>query len=348
MQYREDDDALWNIVTRMVHTGRIPLAGMHSSIGLPNGPFQALLLAPFGWIDAGPALMTAGVGMLNVLAVALVFGFARDFFGRRVALVAALLIAVNPWAVVLSRRLWGDDMVAPFAVLALWMLCRWLCRGSDRLLPVAAAALAIVAQVYIVGLECLVTGVLALALGIRRLGRRWTLAAALVIVALSAPYVVGAALARAPALATISRGDSSQAVVDFAAARYAFDLASEEGYQAFAMQGGSRLDATSGLPAVVGALARLLYALGLATGLWTVLRGPGKLNAAPRAVHLLLLASVTVPVMALLRHAVPVYPYYLVTTFPAPYLYQALGLRQLWRWASRMAATARRFARGVL
>lgn len=348
VQYREDDDALWNIITRMAHTGHVPISGMHSSIGLPNGPFQALLLAPFGWANANPALMTAGVGMLNVLAVALVFGFTRDFFGRRVALVATLLTAVNPWAVVLSRRLWGDDMVAPFAVLALWMLCRWLCRGANRLLPVAACALAIVAQVYIVGLECLATAALALALGFRRLRSRWTLVALFVFVALSAPYVAGAALARVPALATIGSAGSSPAVIDLSAARYALDLASEEGYQAFAMQGGSHLDATSGLPAVVGMLARLLYLLGLATGLWTVLRGTGKLNAAPRAVHLLLLVSVIVPILALLRHAVPVYPYYLVTTFPAPYLYQALGLRQLWRWTSQLTATARRCMRGVL
>jgi len=50
---------------------------MHSSIGLPIGPFQALLLAPFGWVDASPAVMTAGGGLLNVLAVALVCGSRR-------------------------------------------------------------------------------------------------------------------------------------------------------------------------------------------------------------------------------------------------------------------------------
>lgn len=348
MQYREDDDALWTIVTRMARTGHIPITGMHSSIGLPNGPFQALLLAPFGSVGAGPALMAAGVGMLNVLAVACVYGFTRDFFGRRVALVAILLAAVNPWAVVLSRRLWGDDMVALFAVLTLWMLCRWLCLGHDRLLPVAAASLAIATQVYIVGLECLVSALLALALGIRRLPRRWTLLALVVFVALSAPYAVGAALARAPALATIASTQGTPAVIDLSAARYALELASEEGYQAFAMQGGSRLDATSGVPAMVGVLARLLYLLGLATGLWTVWRGPGKLNAAPRAVHLLLLTAVAVPILALLRHAVPVYPYYLVTTFPAPYVYQALGLRRLWQWTGHLAAPARWLARRTL
>lgn len=348
VQYREDDDELWNIVSRIAHTGQIPVAGMHSSIGLPNGPFQALLLVPFGWVDASPALMTAGVGMLNLLAVALVYGFVRDFFGRRVALLAMLLVAINPWAVVLSRRLWGDDMVAPFAVLALWALSRWLCRCRSRLLPVAAAALATLAQVYIVGLECLATAGVALLLGGRRLRSRWTLVAILVFAALTGPYVAGAVLPRVQSLAGITGTSGTPAPFDLTAVRYALDLASEEGYQAFAMQGGSHVDATSGLPALVGIVARLLYLLGIAIGLWSVLRGAGPLRAAPRVVHLLLLVWIAVPILALLRHAVPVYPYYLVTTFPAPYVYQALGLQHLWRWAARLGRRYRRSGQAIV
>jgi 4-amino-4-deoxy-L-arabinose transferase-like glycosyltransferase len=348
VQYREDDDELWNIVTRLAHTGQVPLTGMHSSIGLSNGPFQALLLAPFGWIGADPALMTAGVSMLNVIAVVLVYGFAREFFGRSVALLAMLLTAVNPWAVVLSRRLWGDDMVAPFAVLALWMLCRWLCHGQDRALPIAAAALAVVAQVYIVGLECLVTAALALLLGLRRLPSRWTLMALLVFVGLSAPYVAGVVLPRLQALGNIGSTGSGHAAFDLTAVRYALDLASEEGYQAFAMQGGSRLDATGGVPAIVGMVGRLLYLFGIALGIFTVIRGPGRITAAPRGIHLLLLVAIILPMLVLLRHSVPVYPYYLVTTFPAPYLYQAVAVRQLWHWAADAGPHWRRVAQAAL
>lgn len=348
VQYREDDNALWNIVTGIARTGQVPVNGMPSSLGLSNGPFQALLLTPSAWVGADPALMTAGVGMLNVLAVALAYGFARDFFGRRVALAAMVLAAVNPWAVVLSRRLWGDDMVAPFAVLALWLLCRWLFRDRRRLLPVAAAALAVVSQVYIVGLECLVTAGFALALSGRRLWTRWTVVAAVVFAVLIGPYVAGAALEHWQALGHIAGSGGPPPRLDLTAARYALDLASEEGYQAFAMQGGPHLDATSGFPAVVGMLARLLYLLGIAGGLATLLRGPGRLTAAPRGVHLLLLTWIVVPILPLLRHAVPVYPYYLVTTFPAPYVYGALGLVRLWRWAACLGRVAGAAAKALV
>ncbi len=346
VQYREDDDELWNIVTRMVHSGQVPLTGMHSSLGLPNGPFQALLLAPFAWIGASPPLMTVGVGFLNVLAVALVYGFARDFFGRGVALLALLLVAVNPWPVVLSRRLWGDDMVAPFAVLAWWMLCRWLIRRDDRALIVAAAALAIVGQVYIVGLACLVPAVVALLLGARRLRTWWAAGAVAVFVVLMAPYAAGAVAPQLLTVRTIDSHAGQHAAIDGSALRYALDLASVEGYQAFALQGGGRLDATSGLPAALGWLARALYALGLGIGFWTLLRGPGRLSETPRGPHAILLTAVAVPVLALARHAVPIYPYYLVSTFPAPYLYSALAIQRLWAWGTSPAGSLAAWARG--
>lgn len=354
VQYREDDDALWTIVTRIAQMGRLPVTGMHSSIGLPNGPFQAWLLAPFALVGATPPIMTAGVGLLNVLGVALVYGFARDIFGKRVALLSLLLVAVNPWAVVLSRRLWGDDMVAPFAVLTLWMLARWLhpqagTRRDGRALVVGAGALAIVCQVYIVGLEWLVPAALALALSGRRLLSRWGLAAAGVFGALTAPYVFGAALSRLTALQTIGAAQEGHVpVLDLTSLKFAIELASNEGYQSFALQGGSVLDATSGLPGALAILARALYAVGLGIAAWTLVRGKGPLLRWQRGVYLLMLVAVVVPAAALVRHAVPVYPYYLVASFPAPYVLSALAVDRLWTWAASLPHNAALACRGAL
>ena len=114
------------------------------------------------------------------------------------------------------------------------------------------------------------------------------------------------------------------------------------------MQGGPHLDATSGLPALVGMLARLLYGYGVLLGVWSVVRGRGRLGAAPRAVHLLLLVAIVVPIVALARHSVPVFPYYLVTTFPVPYVYGALALSRLWRGALALRAPFRRLARAAM
>lgn len=338
VQYRYDDDALYKIVTAMAQTGRLPLHGLTSTIALANGPFQAYLLAPLAWLGANPPMLTLGVMFLNLLAVALVYGFARDFFGRRVGLLALLLVAVSPWATVLSRRLLGNDMVAPFAVLALWMLARWLFRRDGKAAVIAAVALAVGGQVYVLGLELLAPAAVALLLAGRRVWSRALLAAAVVFAALIGPYVWTQVLPQGARLFYIESQPAGPAHWDFSAIGLALQLAGNAGYQAYAAQAGAHLDATRGLLGALGLTAEGLYALGLVIGAWTVLRGPGSLRGERRCLHLLLLTAFIVPVALLFRPtaAAPVRLLYLVSTFPLPYLYGAFALDRLWAWAGRL------------
>ena len=350
IQYRFDDDALYKIVTAMARTGRLPERGLTSTIALANGPFQAYLLAPLAWLGANLPMLTLGVIFLNILAVAIVYAFARDFFGRRAGLLALLLVAVNPWATVLSRRLLGNDMVAPFAALSLWMLARWLYRYDGKAAPIAAAALAVAGQVYVIGLECLAPVAMALLLAGRRVLSRAMLAAVVVFGVLVAPYVWTQVLPQRATLLYIENQPAGPAHWDFSAVAFALELAGNNGYQAYAAQAGAHVDATSGLPWALSLLARALYVLGLAIGAWTVLRGSGRLREERRGVHLLLLTAFIVPVALLLRPtaAAPVRILYLVTTFPLPYLYGALALDHLWAWAARLPPLPRLGGRAIL
>jgi hypothetical protein len=69
--------------------------------------------------------------LLDVAAVALTWLLARRFFNTRVAHIAALLFAVAPWAVQLSRKLW---LITPplFVVIWLWGVCAVLTKRDAR------------------------------------------------------------------------------------------------------------------------------------------------------------------------------------------------------------------------
>lgn len=348
VQFRHDDDVLWRLATTMARTGTPAATGMISSAGFPNGPLQVWLLAPLAWLGASPPAMTAGVALLNVLAVALTYGFARDFFGKRVALLSLLLVAINPWAAMLSRRLWGNDMVAPFAAVTLWMLARWLFRRDGRALVVAAIALAVVNQLYVVGLEALATAAMAAILAGRRLLSRWVAMAALAYCVVAAPYLVGVVIPSAAGAASRVQGAAgSRPVTDLRSVTYALELASNEGYQAFALQASGRLDAASGVALSLGMLQRALYLGGLAIGVATVVRDRGRLRSERPGVHLLMLTAVVVPVASLARHALPLYPYYFVITFPLPYVYGAVAVDTLWTWGAKLPAALATVARAA-
>ncbi|HEX2173565.1 MAG TPA: hypothetical protein VHL09_14100, partial [Dehalococcoidia bacterium] len=118
-QMRGDDIALWSIVVGLGEQPRILDRGLISSLGIANGPIQAYLLLPARLIEplVGMIAPYIVVGVFNTLGVALLWRFARTYHGPDVALLSAALFAVNPWAVIFARRLWGDDLLAPVVVL---------------------------------------------------------------------------------------------------------------------------------------------------------------------------------------------------------------------------------------
>jgi hypothetical protein len=126
-------------------------------------------------------------------------------------------------------------------------------------------------------------------------------------------------------------GYSRPAHSDATSLRYALELASSEGYQAFAPQAGTIFNITSGFAAILNGLLRTLYIGGLILGLFSLLQWLRTHARSGDGVHLYLLLIFLIPVLALTRHSVPVYPYYFVTTFPLPYLYPAITCHRLWK-----------------
>ncbi len=86
-----------------------------------NGPREAL----FFYIQAlfvailgnSIAALRVAPAMFGVLAVVMVFLYTKDWFNNRTALIAAFLIAVNPWVVTISRDGFRASMV-PFMIAA--------------------------------------------------------------------------------------------------------------------------------------------------------------------------------------------------------------------------------------
>jgi hypothetical protein len=80
---------------------------------------------------------------IGLLTVAVVYGFARDLFGRRSAALSALLLALHPMHVYFSQELRSYGLLALALLLAAWGAWRWALsnRTADAALWVAGMAL---------------------------------------------------------------------------------------------------------------------------------------------------------------------------------------------------------------
>jgi len=115
---------------QIVEAHQLPLVGSEASVGIPKPPMMSVLMAIPLLLGRDPRLASGFIALLNVGAVAGCFLVARRYYGLRVAVVAGLLFAVNPWAVVFSRKAFTADVLAPFLVLYLYALHAAVVDGS--------------------------------------------------------------------------------------------------------------------------------------------------------------------------------------------------------------------------
>lgn len=102
--------------------------------------FQTILsfLYTDGVSDLAGRLLAVAFGVANV-AIAYLLG--KELYGRRAGYIAALLIAVMPYHVVVSRQVLLDGPMVFFGSVALYLLARYGASGRPTMLYGAAAAL---------------------------------------------------------------------------------------------------------------------------------------------------------------------------------------------------------------
>jgi len=130
-EYRGDDDDMVTAATQALQHGWLQAHGLISSIPIDNGPVAMwLLMLPLA-ITSSLVVAQVWVALLNIGAVALCYQVVRTTWNRQLALVVTALFTVSPWAVMYSRRLWITAFDAPLALLAFWLLLRWLRLGGN-------------------------------------------------------------------------------------------------------------------------------------------------------------------------------------------------------------------------
>lgn len=117
VEFKRDEANLARLALDFAHGREFPLLGIGSSVGLRNAPFSVYVVTPPFLLTSDPIFATQYIGALNVLAVGLLYGLARRYYGVTAGLIAAVCLAISPWAVIFSRKLWAQNALMPFIIL---------------------------------------------------------------------------------------------------------------------------------------------------------------------------------------------------------------------------------------
>ena len=104
-----------------VEEGHLPLRGINTSLGAARPPGFLWLMSLPAFVRADPVFVTGFVSLMGTLAVFVTGLAGRSLAGRRAGLLAAALMAVSPWPVVMSRNLWPQCALPLFSCVLLWL-----------------------------------------------------------------------------------------------------------------------------------------------------------------------------------------------------------------------------------
>ena len=332
VEYYHDDAMLATLALESADGLRLPLTGILSSTGIPNSPASVYLLTiPFA-IKADPRFAIHFVMLFNVIGVGLLWLMARMFTTSRVAFVAGLAYATNPWAALYSRKLWAQEMHTPLILLGLLLLIYgfWQRRapGPSRRGQILAQALGVpllifAIQFHFAAWSLLPVVFLALWAGRGRVSAPAAALAVILSILVLLPYAIGMAetLDRDPRRVSdaVGRSTSGGIELDLAPIGHAIMLASGTGLETWLA------------PEQAEQLASQYPLLWPANFILVIVAVAGFVACYKRSQKMAFFVSIWAfaPVLLLIPGWTPAYVHYLIPSLPALALLTGFGVDSL-------------------
>lgn len=259
-EFKADEARLIKLSFEMAEFQTFPIRGISSSVGLPNFPINVWLYAIplFFWKHIyAPTIFT---GLLNTIAVALSYWFVRRYWGWQAALVTAVMFAVSPWAVMHSRKIWAQNLLAIFVMG--WAISATLCLVERRTKWIIGMLLcaAVAFQIHLAAVSLFPATGLLLLIFWRRIPWKWLLIGSGLALLTAVPFLYYLLTYNGAGLESLSNsaGDVSRSWFSWNAILHTIRLST--GWELHALAGPAAFeDYLASLPPVVMAVVRWLW-----------------------------------------------------------------------------------------
>lgn len=323
--------------------------GPWSSTRLDTFPLAIWLMAIPYAISPSPIFATGFVAALNLGVVPGCYFLARRWFGRVAATFATLLLAVAPWAVVYSRKIWHTELLPPFILL--YVATGWLAfvRRKRWALLAHCLALAALVQIHLTGLAFIPLTALWALFFMRRIDWRLVPLGMLLAIVTFVPYFLVDASRDWRNVRLFFEILRRPATTSFHALRYTWIIST--GLELHWLTGPDRYpDFVANTPnlrplfALEGGLICLGVLLALLRAVRQVRRGLDDETAAA----LMTTTWLLMPAAFLTRNTTGVAPHYFTTTLPAQFILAGWSLSLFWKQSGRLAVIGRQAAIGLV
>ncbi len=322
VEFKRDEATVARLAQAIAYEGYRPAVGVDASMGMDNFPLTLYLMALPVRLWPDPLAVVLFTLLLNAIAVWGCYAFGRVYFGERVGLMAALLFAVNPWAVLYARKIWCESM--PWATLIFIVaLFAVFVKGRRRFLVLACLSTAVMVGLHLSGLAAILILGLAILLYRDQVSPQALVLGALAALLAVSPYLFHDARNGWENLHRAFNYAGGGGTFSWDAVRYALMLATSYGISGQA--GAFHTKFQTSIPNLwwMNAVMIGLLVLGWLYALFQTFRGETK---AQRRSFGLLLLWFCVPVALQLKPSTPTQPHYFIILYPVQFLLIAILL----------------------
>ena len=321
---------VWQAMQTIDH-GQFPLAGQGTSVLFANPPLTGYLLIPVVALTRSPLGVYVFIIALNTLAVWMVYRAARGLLNEAAGLIAAALMAVNPWVIEYSRTSWVQSLLPFFVSAVAWLLWPVLTGKTPRptrRLILALVMTALLTQTYLLAYFILAPVVLLLVIFRKRIPARGAMIGGAVILVFSLLYGIG----------LLNQWETvSQRIQDFTTSENTSRLSTEAWDAAVRLITGSEYELARGqeapaddlnlrhdLSEPVHYVLLTLLLIGMGAAVFALVHKTARRDAA-----IIVLVWFGLPIIAMSYTGNPVHAFYQLLGIPAGYVLTAWGLSLL-------------------
>jgi len=189
-EFKADEARLYASSLNFVNTLEIPIHGISSSIGIPNFPISIWIYAIPLMIWRHPYSATMFTGLLNTGAVIICWSITKRYWNTRTAVIATMLFATSPWAIIFSRKIWAQNTLPVFV--CAWALSGLIaCHGRQKW-PTLLHGLLIgcIPQIHFSGLALIPISLINLVLCRKEIEWKWLAIGIIISLSTAAPLAI--------------------------------------------------------------------------------------------------------------------------------------------------------------
>ncbi len=316
-EFKADEARLLALALDMAD-GAFALRGISSSVGFPNFPASVWIYSIPLFVWPHPYAATIFTGLLNTLAVGACYWFVRRYWGIGAAFAATLMLAVSPWAIIFSRKIWAQNLL-PLFVMG-WAIGAALAFVDRRpkFIWLHFICLAIAVQIHLAAVALVPVTLILLLVFWRRVSWKFVLTGGLLAALTVLPFLIymGRTFQQSGSLPTLPSGGSSALTLESINFTTMLSL-------------GTNIHSLAGPDVFSIYLAQLppmswvyvIWGLLIFGGIvWVVSHLFSAWQHRETQVGLIVLLWLLLPPLFFLWHSTPVFLHYSIATIPAQYI----------------------------